>query len=166
MAKPGHAVSRHRLIVMVGIVLLAGGLLALWFPVLLGDHDMYGVQIKCGNGYSSQLLQATVDDQGPGQQSASGAAPTAVRPPTNHVDQCKGALAHRRAWAIPAAGLGALLLIPEAVMWARSRATEPVVPGSTIAWRPSAHPDENMHDAAVLDRRERSHREPPSNTTL
>lgn len=165
MDESAHMISRDWLIMSVGIVLLAGGLLALCFPVFLDDYDRWGIQVKCGNGYYSQLLQATVDDQDPGRQSAPGSVPVAVRPATNYVDRCKSALARRRAWAVPTAGLGALILIPKAVTWARSGATEPSSPASTSAL--SASPtDTNMRTAALLDRRDRSRRTRPSNTTL
>lgn len=88
--------SRGRLIMTAGVVLLAGAFLVLCLPVFLGDLDEYGFQIKCGNGFQSQLVQATV-----------------------------------------AGG-----------RWA------------------AAHPDAEMHDAALLDRRDSSHREQPPNTTF
>jgi hypothetical protein len=158
-------ISRDWLITLIGVVLLAGGLVALCLPVFLDDYDRWGIQVKCGNGYYSQLTQATVDDQDSGRPSAPGNAPVAVRPATNYVDQCRSALARRRAWAVPPAGLGALILIPKVVTWARSGATEPSSPTPTSA--SSASPaDTDMHTAAVLDRRDRSRRMRPSNTTL
>ncbi|MGH3562524.1 MAG: hypothetical protein ACRDTN_12175 [Mycobacterium sp.] len=166
MGKSAQMTHRDWLVITLGIVLLAGGLLALWFPVFLDDYDRYGIQVKCGNGFYSQLTQAATDDQEPGQQSAPDGAPVAVQPPTNHVDQCKSAIAFRRAWALPTAGLGVVILIPQLVTWARKRASEARSNGSTSAWSASSHPDDTMHDAALLDRRERSHWHRPSNTTL
>jgi hypothetical protein len=55
---------------IVGAVVLAGALVALYFPVYLDAYDRWGVQINCGNGYASQLLQATSDDQDQGRQFA------------------------------------------------------------------------------------------------
>jgi hypothetical protein len=112
-----------------------------------------GVQIKCGTGYYSQLLQATISDQEPAQQSGRA---------SNYVDQCKTAVLHRRAWALPVAGLGAVLLIGELVAWARGGS--PSSAGPTSEW--SADPTDAEHDAALLDRRYRSHRQRPHDTTL
>jgi hypothetical protein len=147
---------RDQLVTVIGAVLLAGGLLALSVPVSLGDYDSRGIQVGCGNGYYSQLLQATVDDEESGRQAAPG---------TNYVEQCESAIAHRRAWAVPIAGLGVVILVAEVVQWARSRATEPGSAAAPHAWS-ADHPDQNMHEAAVLDRRERPHPPRPSDTTL
>jgi hypothetical protein len=144
---------------MIGTVLLAVGLLALGFPVFLDEYDKYGIQVKCANGYSSQLLQATVDDQTPGGQPA----PGAVEPATNHVDQCKSAVAHRRAWAVPTVGLGALLLVAKVTTWARTRTRAPGSPADADAWSVR---EEDMHEAARLDREQHSHWGRPTNTTL
>ncbi len=34
------------------------GLLALLFPVCLDQYDVYGIEVTCGNGFSSNLSQA------------------------------------------------------------------------------------------------------------
>ncbi len=156
--------ARDRLVRVVGIVLLAGGLLALSLPVFLDDYDQYGIQVMCGNGYHSQLLQATVADQDSGRQSAPGGAPVTLRPATNYVGQCKSAVALRRAWAVPAAGLAVLILIPNVVGWARRRAAEWSSSASADAW--SEPPDDYLHEAAFWDRRGRPHQERPFDTTL
>jgi hypothetical protein len=147
---------RDRLVMVLGAVLFAGGLLALSVPVALGDYDSWGMQVECGNGYQSQLLQATVDDEESGRQSA---------PATNYVEQCNSAIAHRRTWAIPSAVVGALILVAGVAKWVRNRATEPGAAAGSHAWS-ADHPDEDMHEAAVLDRRERSHWDRRSDTTL
>lgn len=151
--------TRQWLVMVVGGLLLAGGLLALALPVMLDDYDTWGIQIKCGNGYQSQLLQAATTDENPGRQPASteGAA-------SHYADQCSSAVAHRRAWALPAVALGVLPFIPKAVAWTRRGApgAGSYPPGGS--WS-TGHPDAAMHDAALLDRRERSHHRPP-NTTL
>lgn len=139
---------------IIGAVVLTGALVALCFPVYLATYDRWGVQIKCGNGYYAELVQATVDDQDQARQSA---------PATTYVDQCKSALAHRRIWALPLAGLGALILIPELVAWARGGSPRPAEP-TNESWTEPV--DEELHDAALLDRRYRSHRARPSDTTL
>ena len=146
----------------VGLLLLAGSLLALHFPVYIPEFDKWGVHVKCGNGYHSELLQATVDDNGGlDPQSAPGGASAAVQAPANYVDQCKSALAQRRAWFIPVAAVGALILIPELIVWARAGSRKPTAkaanPTDTDMARPSA---------TVLDRRHRSRWSRSSNTTL
>jgi hypothetical protein len=155
---------RDRLVMAVGAVLLAAGLLALSVPVSLGDYDSWGMQVECGNGYYSQLLQATFDDEESARQSARDGAPTAIQPNTNYVDRCKSAITHRRAWAIPIAGLGAVILLVEVFRWVRNRPTDSGSATTAHAWS-AEHPDDVMHEAAVLDRRERSHQR-PSDTTL
>jgi hypothetical protein len=153
MEQSEKTITRGWLAVLVGTALLVGGLVALSFPFFLGSYDKYGVQIKCGNGYYAELLQASIDDQ----ESAS----TPTRP--SYVDQCGSALAHRRAWLIPVAVAGALILVPDLVAWARGGSAGPAEPPHE--W--SAEPTETeMHEAALLDRRWRSHRTRPSDTTL
>lgn len=160
MAESEKVFTRGWLAMLIGAALLIGGLVALCFPVFLDSYDKYGVQIKCGNGYHAELLQATIDDQEP--------ASAAVRPTTSYVDQCNSALAHRRAWLIPVAALGVLILIPDLVAWARGRS--PRGPVSINAW--SATPDDmlmrdmSMHSAALLDRRDYSRRKPSTDTTV
>ena len=132
---------------LISAILLAGGLVALGFPVMLSDYDWYGVQIQCGNGYVSQLTQAQAEDQ---HLQTTGGPPANGHPVSNYVEQCNAAIAHRREWAIPLSALGAVMVIPGLVKWWRNRPTASDAEGS---WSESAHPDETMHQAAVLDRR-------------
>jgi hypothetical protein len=82
------------LILVVGVLLLVGGLLALRFPVFLTDFDQWGFQINCGSGFGSDWTQAaTADSAG-----------------TRFVQQCHAAIAMRRAWAVPVVAAGAVLL--------------------------------------------------------
>jgi hypothetical protein len=152
MDESAKVVTRGWVDLLIGMIVLAGALVALGFPVYLETYDRWGVQINCGNGYYSQLLQATTDDEDQARRSA---------PASDYVDQCNSVLLHRRAWTLPIGAVGALILVPELVAWARggsARAAETTHDGS-------AEPTE-MHDAALLDRRYRSHRAPPSDTTL
>ena len=87
--------NRVPLIVFTAVALVAGGLLALYFPVFIDGFDQFGWQIKCGNGFTTELTQAS---------SAAG------RLRTNYVDQCNSALMVRRLWAIPTAALGGMTL--------------------------------------------------------
>jgi hypothetical protein len=152
MDESAKVVTRSRVDMLIGTIVLAGALVALCLPVYLGTYDRWGVEIKCGNGYHSQLLQATTDDQDQARRSA---------PATDLVDQCKSALLHRRAWTIPVGAVGALILVPELVAWARGRSAGPAQPTHESSTEPA-----DLHDAALLDRRYRSHRERSPDTTL
>jgi hypothetical protein len=88
-------VNRGALIVSAAVIFLAAGLFALRFPVFIDAYDQYGWQVKCGNGFTSELTQA------------SGAIGTVG---SSYVDQCSSALMVRRLWAIPAAVLGGMTL--------------------------------------------------------
>lgn len=90
---------------IVGVALLVIGLMALWFPVYLGQYDQFGVQITCGRGFSSNLSQAAEADG------------------ENLVAQCGTALLARRFWAIPAAAAGWLLLTGYLVAWVHNGPT-------------------------------------------
>ncbi len=153
MGESPRTITRGWLITLLGIALLAGGLLGLCFPVFLSSYDSAGIQVKCGNGYYAELVQATTDDQ----QTASGTA----QPATNYVHQCMSALAHRRQWLIPVAALGALILIPELLAW--SRAKPPGLGERTDAW--SENPVEALHEAELLDRQYHRRWKRPTDTT-
>jgi hypothetical protein len=157
MGESASVVTRGRVDMLIGALLLAGALVTLGFPVYLDSYDRWGVQLKCGNGYDSRLLQATVADQEQEKQSG---------PTTSYVHQCNSALLHRRAWTLPVAGLGAVILVPELVAWARRRSPSSSEPTSETSEELSDGPDVAMHDAALLDRRYRSHRPPSHDTTL
>jgi hypothetical protein len=87
--------SNQRFVVLaIGVLLLVVGLAALRFPTSLPDFDQWGFQINCGSGFQGNLTQATVaDSRG-----------------TRFTDQCHAAIATRRAWAVPLAAAGAVLL--------------------------------------------------------
>ena len=154
MDESTRTVTRGWLIMWIGIALLAGGLLGLCLPVYLDSYDSWGMRVKCGNGYYAELVRATTDDQ----QSASGA----VQPATSYVHQCKSALAHRRAWLIPVAALGAVILILELPVWSRAGSRSSAA--TPNEW--SEDPTGALHEAEVLDRRYRSRRARSSDTTL
>jgi len=88
--------NRGFFILAVGGVLIGIGLIALNFPVFLGAYDQWGWQIKCGTGYSTNLMQAQIADQ--------------ATPHADFVGQCQSALAMRRAWSIPLAVAGWVVL--------------------------------------------------------
>ncbi len=87
--------STQRFVVLLaGVALLVGGLIALRFPVFLSDFDQWGFQINCGSGFQSALTQASVAHSGGAR----------------YVDQCHAAIAVRRDWTIPLVAIGVLLL--------------------------------------------------------
>jgi hypothetical protein len=87
---------RHTFLGIAGIALAVIGLLALWFPIYLNQYDLYGIKVNCGNGFSSNLTQASQ---------------------ANLVAKCDTALLVRRAWAIPAVAVGWLLLAGFLLAW-------------------------------------------------
>jgi len=96
--------NRGWFLLCLGGALVGLGLVALNFPVFLDAYDQWGWQIKCGTGYSTNLVQAHLANPGLGQ--------------TDFVDQCQSALAVRRAWTIPIAVVGWLILSGLAVaLW-------------------------------------------------
>ncbi|RAU98243.1 hypothetical protein DQP58_06045 [Mycobacterium colombiense] len=86
--------NRGPLIVSAAVVLLAGGVFALYLPVFIDAYDQFGWQVKCGSGFITDLTQAS----------------SALGVGGKYVDQCDHALLIRRLWAIPAAALGGLTL--------------------------------------------------------
>ncbi|MCV7013380.1 hypothetical protein [Mycolicibacterium madagascariense] len=93
----------------VTIALVAGGLvvfgiLAMNWPVQLGDYDRWGFRIGCGTGFASSYDQATLADQQP---------PTPPQPQGGYADRCESAVVWRRTWAstVIVLGGGALVLL-------------------------------------------------------
>ena len=154
MEESPRAITRGWLITLIGIAILAGGLIGLCFPVFLNSYDSVGIQVKCGNGYYAELTQATADDE----RSTSRVA----QPATGYASQCMNALAHRREWLIPVAALGGIILISELVAWSRVKSRNSAA--DTNDW--SEEPLDALHEAHVLDRRYHSRWQPPSDTTL
>ena len=86
-----HYHHRAFYIGVLGVVMIAVGLLALNFPVFINAFDQFGFQIKCGTGYFSNLTQAA---------EAGG----------DHPSQCESALLVRRLWTIPLIVVGSMVL--------------------------------------------------------
>lgn len=153
MDESPRTATRGWLITLLGVALFAGGLVGLFLPVTLDSYDSAGIQVRCGNGYQAELLQAAVDDA----QSAS-----AGRPATDYVRQCTGALAHRRAVLFAVVAVGAVVLVTELVAWWRVGTA--LFAGNEHEW--SEEPTQALHEAHVLDRRYHARWQPPSDTTL
>jgi hypothetical protein len=94
--------NRQVVLGVVGAALIAAGLLALWFPVHVGQYDQWGMQISCGRGFNASLSQ------------------TPEAHDAGLAGQCETALLLRRLWAIPAAIIGWVLVTVVAVIWVRS----------------------------------------------
>lgn len=94
--------NRQVVLGVVGAALIVTGLLALWFPVHVGQYDQWGMQISCGRGFNASL------PQNPGAHDAS------------LVGQCGTALLLRRLWAIPVTVIGWVLVTVLAAIWVRS----------------------------------------------
>jgi hypothetical protein len=115
--------STPRLLILItGVLLLVGGLLALRFPVFLSDFDQWGFQINCGTGFQSNLTQAGIADSAG----------------THFVDQCHASIAMRREWSIPVVVAAALLL--SALLYRPSRQysanaeTAPEIASVRLSW--------------------------------
>jgi hypothetical protein len=106
--------NRQVVLGVVGAALIVTGLLALWFPVHVGQYDQWGMQISCGRGLNASLSQT------PGAHDAGLAG------------QCGTALLLRRLWAIPAAVTGWVLVTVLAAIWVRSTPDDSVE--STRFW--------------------------------
>jgi hypothetical protein len=102
-----NASTPRLLMLLSGVLLLVGGLLALRFPVFLAEFDQWGFQINCGTGFGSDWTQAATAD---------GAG-------THFVEQCRAAVTIRRAWAFPVAAAGAVLLTALLIRPARREPT-------------------------------------------
>lgn len=101
-------VNRGALVVFAAVVLLAGGLFALRFPVFIDAYDQFGWQVKCGSGFTTDLTQASNAQNRPTRETTR--ADVARTPDRNYVSKCDHALTIRRVWAVPAAALGGLTL--------------------------------------------------------
>jgi hypothetical protein len=84
---------------IAGPLLAVIGLAALLYPIYLDQYDVYGIKVGCGNALLSDLSQAAQGEH------------------HDLVTQCDTALLVRRAWAIPAIGIGWLLVTGFLVRW-------------------------------------------------
>jgi hypothetical protein len=89
---------------VAGLALAAIGLAALWLPISLGQHDVYGFPIKCGNGFKSDFGQ--------------------VAESSDLTAKCGSALLTRRIWAIPLLTIGWLMEMAFLIYWVRAAPTQ------------------------------------------
>jgi len=95
----------RRLILLVGAVALIAGVIGLLVPVSVPGPD--NGSIGCGSGLVQNLSAA---QQADGSNPANLPILNEVIPHTNYVTQCQSALSGRRAWAIPVAVAGLVLI--------------------------------------------------------
>jgi hypothetical protein len=95
----------RRLVLLVGAVLLIAGVIALLVPVSVPGPD--NGSLGCGNGIAaSDSAAREADNNNP----ANLPIINQVVPHTEYVAQCHSAVSQRRAWAIPLAIIGLVVL--------------------------------------------------------
>jgi hypothetical protein len=95
----------RRLVLLVGAVALIAGVIALLVPVSVPGPD--NGSIGCGNGIAASDTSARdADNKNP----ANLPILNEVIPHTDYVTQCHSAVSQRRAWAIPVAVVGLVVL--------------------------------------------------------
>ncbi|TGD88292.1 aminopeptidase [Mycolicibacterium sp. CH28] len=95
----------RRLVLMVGAVLLAAGVIALLVPVSTADGN--GGSIGCGNAVSADLSGAREANS---KTVANVPILNEIVPHTDYVAQCQSSVSQRRAWSIPLTVIGVLAI--------------------------------------------------------
>lgn len=96
--------TARRLILLVGAIVLIAGIIALLVPVSAsGENGGVG----CGNAIASDLSTARDKDSG---NLANLPVVSQFVPHTNYASACSSALSTRRAWSIPLAVVGLLVV--------------------------------------------------------
>jgi hypothetical protein len=112
--------NSRRLILLVGVVVLVAGVIGLFMPVSVPGPD--NGSIGCGNGIASdQSAAQQADNSNP----ANLPILNQLIPHTDYVKQCESALSSRRAWAIPVAVVGLVVLAGSFVIGGRAGARAP-----------------------------------------
>lgn len=116
--------STRRLILLVGAVVLVAGVIGLLLPVSTSHGDQGSV--GCGTALVSNMSDAHAANDKNG-----GNIPilNQVLPHTDYVAQCESALSSRRAWSIPLAVIGAVLVAGALLVPGRRPASRPAEPG-------------------------------------
>jgi hypothetical protein len=95
----------RRLILLVGAIALIAGIIGLLVPVSVPGPD--NGSIGCGNGIVQDLSAARESDN---NNPVNLPILNEVIPHTDYVTQCQSALSSRRAWAIPVAVIGLVVI--------------------------------------------------------
>jgi hypothetical protein len=107
----------RRLILLLGAIALVVGVIGLLLPVSVQGPD--SGSIGCGNGLAQDSSAAQQADN---QNPANLPIINQVIPHTNYVAECQSAVSGRRAWTIPVAVVGLVVLAGSFLVPARSRA--------------------------------------------
>ena len=106
----------RRLILLLGAIALVVGVIGLLVPVSVPGPD--NGSIGCGNGLAQDSSAAQQADN---QNPANLPIINQVIPHTNYVAECQSAVSGRRAWTIPVAVVGLVLIAGSFFVPARSR---------------------------------------------
>jgi hypothetical protein len=115
------AMTVRRVLLLAGAVLLLAGIIALLVPVSASGGSG---SVGCGNAVASDLSEAREkDNSNPGNIPIVGGVIQSIAPQThtNYVSECNSALSMRRAWSIPLAVVGSLVVAGSFLV--RDRAT-------------------------------------------
>jgi len=107
----------RRLILLVGAIALVVGVIGLLMPVSVHGPD--NGSIGCGNGLAQDSSAAQQADN---QNPANLPIINQIVPHTNYVAQCQSAVSGRRAWAIPVAVVGLVVIVGSFFVPARASA--------------------------------------------
>ncbi len=107
----------RRLVLLVGAVVLLVGVVGLLVPVSVPGPD--NGSIGCGNGIAADSSAAREADH---NNPVNLPILNEVIPHTDYVTQCQSALSGRRAWAIPVAVVGLLVVAGSFVVGGRAGA--------------------------------------------
>ncbi len=112
--------NTRRLILLVGAVVLVVGVIGLLVPVSVAGPD--NGSIGCGNAIAADTSAAQQADS---QNPANLPIINQVVPHTNYVAQCQSAVSGRRAWTIPVAIVGLLVIAGSFFVGGRAGARTP-----------------------------------------
>ena len=110
----------RRLILLAGAVVLVVAVIGLLMPVSVPGPD--SASIGCGSALASDSSAAQQADN---QNPANLPILNQVIPHTNYVTQCQSALSSRRAWTIPVAVVGLVVIAGSFFVGARAGARTP-----------------------------------------
>jgi hypothetical protein len=99
-------VTRRRLVLLIGAVLLLAGVIGLLVPVSISDSD--GHSVGCGNAVAADSSSA----QAANDKHIVADIPVVnqIVPHTDYVAECQSSISSRRTWTIPLAVVGAVVL--------------------------------------------------------
>ena len=112
--------NARRLILLMGAVVLLIGVIGLLMPVSVPGPE--NGSIGCGNGIAAEQSAA---EQADNQNPANLPIINQILPHPNYVSQCQSAVSSRRAWAIPVAVIGLVVIGGSFVVGGRAGARMP-----------------------------------------